>query len=139
MRCSASRPCSQRSAAVGLGCRGLLGLAIANKEWALLAVGPVLLALPAHRWRALAIAGATAALFYAPLLIAQIAAHGSIASLSASNTGATFQPWQIWWFLGATGHVVRDTGDVDPGRLPRPAGVALECHAPADRHARVCR
>jgi uncharacterized membrane protein len=36
----------------------LLGLAIVNKEWALLAIGPVLLALPSGRVRALAIAGA---------------------------------------------------------------------------------
>ena len=35
----------------------LLGLAVANKAWALLAVGPVLLALQADRGRALAIAG----------------------------------------------------------------------------------
>jgi hypothetical protein len=86
-----------------------LGLAIANKEWALLAVGPVLLALPAHRWRALVTAGATAAVFYLPLLIAQLGSHGAFTSLSASSTGGIFQPWQIWWFLGATGHVVRDS------------------------------
>ena len=43
----------------------LLGLAIANKAWALLAVGPVLLALQADRRRALAIAGAIAAAFVA--------------------------------------------------------------------------
>ncbi len=47
----------------------LLGLAIANKQWALLAVGPVLLALPAHRLRTLVLACAIAACFYVPLLL----------------------------------------------------------------------
>jgi hypothetical protein len=90
----------------------LLGLAVANKEWALLAVGPVLLALPAHRWRALAIATATAAVFYAPMMLAQLTNHVTLASATATSTGVVFQPWQIWWFLGASGHVVRDTGNV---------------------------
>ena len=47
----------------------LLGLAVANKAWALLAVGPVLLALQADRRRALAIAGGIAVAFMLPLLL----------------------------------------------------------------------
>jgi len=90
----------------------LLGLAIVNKEWALIAIGPVLLALPAHRWRALAIAAATATVFYAPLMIAQWTAHTTPSPVALSGTGSIFQPWQIWWFLGATGHVVRNSNGV---------------------------
>ena len=48
----------------------LLGLAVANKAWALLAVGPVLLALPARRWWALGIAWGVALAFMLPLLLA---------------------------------------------------------------------
>src|SRR3954471_5715031 len=44
----------------------LLGLALSNKAWAVLAIGPVLIALPAGRWRPLAIAGAIAAVFTLP-------------------------------------------------------------------------
>jgi hypothetical protein len=89
----------------------LLGLAIVNKEWALLAVGPVLLGLPANRRQALAIAGAVAAAFYAPLFAAQYSGQASGAAASvAATSGTIFQPWQFWWFLGAAGHVVRDSG-----------------------------
>src|SRR5829696_4700642 len=45
--------CARRPALAGT----LLGLAIANKAWGLLAVGPVLLALPHGRRQAMAIAG----------------------------------------------------------------------------------
>ena len=75
----------------------LLGLAIANKAWAVLAIGPVLIALPAGRWRALAIAGGLAVLFTLPFLLAGPATatpHG------ASASGGIFHPWQVWWFFG---------------------------------------
>jgi hypothetical protein len=75
----------------------LLGLALANKAWAVLAIGPVLLALPSGRWRALAIAGGLAALFTLPLLIA---APATATPHDASASGTIFQPWQVWWFLG---------------------------------------
>src|ERR1700729_3299806 len=73
----------------------LLGLAIANKQWALLAVGPVLVALPSGRVRVLAVAGAIAACFYVPLVLAS---HGALgAALSGSGGSSIFQPWQLWW------------------------------------------
>src|SRR4051794_13239443 len=75
----------------------LLGLAVANKGWAVLAIGPVLIALPAGRWRAVAIAGAIAAVFTLPLLLA---APASATPHGASASGAMFHPWQVWWFLG---------------------------------------
>lgn len=49
----------------------LLGLAIANKQWALVAIGPVLLAWPGSRARLAAGAGAVAAAFALPLAIAR--------------------------------------------------------------------
>src|SRR3712207_9470666 len=61
--------------------------------------GPVLLALPAHRWRALLLAGAVTALISAPIALADhqhFAANGA----SMAGTGTIFQPPQVWWFLG---------------------------------------
>jgi hypothetical protein len=75
----------------------LLGLAIANKAWAVLAIGPVLLALPAGRWRALAIAGGVAFLFTLPLLLA---APATATPGGANASGVLFHPWQVWWFFG---------------------------------------
>ncbi|MDQ6804804.1 MAG: glycosyltransferase 87 family protein [Actinomycetota bacterium] len=48
----------------------LLGLAIANKQWALVATGPVLLALPDRRPLAPLTAVGVAAVFAAPFLLA---------------------------------------------------------------------
>jgi hypothetical protein len=81
----------------------LLGLALANKAWALLAVGPVLLALQADRRRALVIAAGIATAFVLPVLLA----GASAPQTAAAHTGVIFQPWQVWWFLGETGHVIR--------------------------------
>ena len=106
---------AERGRAVWAGL--LLGLAIANKEWALLAVGPVLLALPANRRQALAIAGTVAAVCYAPLIAAQLPSHASsgasaVGAAVGAATGTIFQPQQLWWFLGAAGHVVRNSNGV---------------------------
>ncbi|HEY5195564.1 MAG TPA: glycosyltransferase 87 family protein [Solirubrobacteraceae bacterium] len=85
----------------------LLGLAIANKEWALVAVGPVLLALPAGRVRAIAISGGVVAVVLAPLVLAGGGFTGQLrAAASVSAASPIFQPWQVWWFLGTHGHAV---------------------------------
>jgi hypothetical protein len=82
----------------------LLGLAMANKAWAVLAIGPVLLALPERRRVALLIAVAVAAAFVLPLMLA---APTSAQPGGALDTDEIFQPWQVWWFLGSTGDVIR--------------------------------
>lgn len=92
----------------------LLGLAIATKAWAVLAIGPVLLALPARRVLALAIAGTVAAVVMAPILLT--AAHHKLA-LASTTGGVIFQPWQIFWWLGQTGHVV-----IGGNGMPKPDG-----------------
>jgi len=81
-----------------------LGLAIANKQWALLAVGPVLLALPAHRWRALILAGVVAAAPVVPLMLAAGTLKGGVSRMILSDTGDLFHPWQAFWFFGPLGH-----------------------------------
>lgn len=97
----------------------VLGLAVANKPWALLAVIPLLAILPTHRVRALAIAGVTAAIVTLPVLLAGGALDEATAV--ASTTGTIFQPWQVWWFLGETGNVVTGTLGVKPDYRTSPA------------------
>jgi hypothetical protein len=92
----------------------LLGLAIATKAWAVLAIGPVLLALPHRRILALVIAGAVSAVVLAPLAL--FGTHAAIAA-GASTGGVIFLPWQLWWFLGESGHVV-----IGGNGLPKPDG-----------------
>lgn len=95
----------------------LLGIAIANKEWAVLATGPVLLALPAgRRLRGLASAGGVAAAVLAPFLI--VGSSGLVAGTraAAAPPSAIFQPWQAWWFLGHHGAAVHGIfGALKPG------------------------
>jgi hypothetical protein len=92
----------------------LLGLAIANKEWALLATGPVLLALPpGRRIRCLLAAGVCAGAVLAPLAL--FSANGFVASTRAIATpsaAAIFKPWQVWWFLGHYSPLARGPLDV---------------------------
>jgi Glycosyltransferase family 87 len=82
----------------------LLGLAVANQEWALLAAGPVLLALPGRRVRC-ALAGATAA---GVVLLPLIVAGSFVTQVNAAGTpnDLVFSPWQVWWFLGTHLHRV---------------------------------
>ena len=86
----------------------VLGLAMVNKPWGVLAVGPVLLALPRMRERALALGSAAtvAGSVWIPLAITR-ADHpaGEALALGASSTGI-FHPWQLWWFRG---HPIRGT------------------------------
>src|SRR3954447_19953727 len=106
----------------------LLGLAIATKAWALVAVAPVVLAVPGRAWRTLAIAAVVTAVVMAPLAAAhpqQFAAKSG----GMATTGPIFQPWQAWWFLGETGHVVRGTnGDVKRHYRVPPAWINRVTH-----------
>jgi hypothetical protein len=110
----------------------LLGLAIVNKQWALLAIGPVLVALPAHRWRTMAVAGTIAVGFYLPLLLPAYITHSAgsgTAAVVQSSSGTVFQPWQLWWFFGTHGHAVQDTfGIVKVGYRAPPAWIGIISH-----------
>jgi hypothetical protein len=104
----------------------LLGLAVANKAWALLAIGPVLLPLQADRRRALVIAGGIVVAFMAPLLLA---ASPSAQPGAAAGTGTIFQPWQVWWFLGSAAEVIRGgDGLVKEGYRSAPGWVSTVSH-----------
>jgi hypothetical protein len=100
---------SRRPLVAGL----LLGLAVVNKPWALLAVVPVVALAPAGRGKLLALAGAVVAAVLVPVWAA---GSGAVAATgqAAHSTGQIFQPWQVWWFLGEHGHVIRGTFTVKP-------------------------
>jgi hypothetical protein len=85
----------------------MLGLAIANKEWALLALGPVLLALPPKR-RLVCLGGTLAftAAVLAPLVLVSSGGFAAGTRGVATAQATIFQPWQIWWFFGDHGALV---------------------------------
>jgi hypothetical protein len=106
-----------------------LGLAIANKEWALLALGPVLLVLPSRRVLCMLSAGTVAAIILTPLAL--VGSSGFIASTrgAAAPPSAIFQPWQLFWFLGHHGTTVRGLfGEVKVGYRTAPGWVGIISH-----------
>jgi hypothetical protein len=108
----------------------LLGLAIANKEWALLAAGPVLLALPARRrLPCLASAVAVAAALLAPLALVSSSGFVSASRGAATPASTIFQPWQAWWFFGHHGTLVHGLfGVPKPGYRTGPAWTGTISH-----------
>jgi hypothetical protein len=91
----------------------LLGLAIASKQWALIAVLPTLMALPGGRLRAGAVAAAVAAILILPGLVAApdgfMEVHGK-----AADTGRVVTPWSVWYPAAPS---VTETYRVDGKRL----------------------
>ena len=74
----------------------LLGLAIATKQWAVIAIIPTLLAATEHRFRLTALAGAVAIAIALPAMLlkpqAVIATHTAVA-----NAQPVVAPANIWW------------------------------------------
>lgn len=110
-----------------LACGLLLGLALANKPWGLLAVVPAMIALRSGRPRALAVAGGVAAVVLAPMLL-----HGGPGVTSAhhvaTSSGGIFQPWQLWWFTGHHGDVVHGVYGVKVGYRTGPVWITQIAH-----------
>jgi hypothetical protein len=88
----------------------LLVGAVAAKQWAVLAIGPAILAAPKHQLRLALIAGAgTVAVIGVQML------YHPLSGATLTSTGDQFHPHQIWWPLGidapaaftAGGHGVR--------------------------------
>ena len=108
----------------------LLGLAVGNKLWAVLAIGPVFVALDGDlrlRLRTLVVAGVIAAAVMAPFALSGAAAARVAAT--AGHTSTIFQPWQAWWPLGETGSVVKGSdGHVKPGYRTPPAWLGPVSH-----------
>ncbi len=125
-----------------------LGLAIANKEWALLAVGPVWLALAPARaaepggrgrfrrdwrmWPTIVCAATTAVvagLILAPLMLVPGGGFAASTGSVASSHSDIFQPWQAWWFFGWHGSMVHGLFNAPkPGFRHGPGWVNLVSH-----------
>lgn len=105
----------------------LLGAAMANKPWAVVAVVPVLLMLPGGRRVALACALAVAALLVAPMLLLSGGAVTSTVTVARAS-GAIFQPWELWWFLGEHGHRVMGLYGEHVGYRTPPSWVTRVSH-----------
>jgi hypothetical protein len=109
----------------------LLGLAVANKEWALVAVGPVLLALPpGHRRRCLVGVCVSAGAVLAPLVLASSGSFvASTRAVATPTASVIFQPWQVWWFFGQHGALVHGLfGAPKPGYRIAPAWTGTVSH-----------
>jgi hypothetical protein len=122
----------------------LLGLAIANKEWALLAAGPVLLALPTQLAtghgrdprggrRPILMCAASAcvvtALVLAPLMLVSAGGFAASARAAAVPSATLFQPCQVWWFFGSHGALVHGMfGIALPGYRTGPTWTSAISH-----------
>jgi hypothetical protein len=74
----------------------LLGLAVASKQWAVIAILPVLMALPSSRIRVALVSGAIVAALTLPSLIAAPESFSEVHS-AAANTGRVLSPWNVWY------------------------------------------
>lgn len=107
----------------------LLGLAIANKEWGVVAFGPVLVALPGQRLRATLIAGAVATAFLGPIVLAAGSVRSASARVTVSDGGSYFYTQQLWWFFGTHGHWLPSMrGQLMPGYRVPPSWLQGRAH-----------
>jgi Glycosyltransferase family 87 len=83
------------------------GLACASKPWAVVALGPLALLLPRGHIRAAASAALAGAILVLPFFLGGGQAV-SQATAAGQSAGQIFKPWQVFWFLGEHGHVVRN-------------------------------
>ena len=77
----------------------LLGLALATKQWAVIAVLPALLAAPARRLRLGVVAAATAGALTLPMMLGDPGQFGSVteAATGGVSSGSRTTPWNVWW------------------------------------------
>jgi hypothetical protein len=94
--------CAQRDRPVWSGI--IVGLAIANKEWGVLAAGPVLATLSRDRGRALAAMLLTAGALLAPFVLVRAGGFVGQTEAVALHANSIFGPLQLWWFWGTPAH-----------------------------------
>jgi glycosyl transferase family 87 len=88
----------------------LLGLALATKQWALIAVLPVLAAAPTRRLRVIVVAGAVAAALTVPLIAGNLSGF-SDTTRQAAWGGQSVNPWNVLWPLAGSEDRVISIGD----------------------------
>ncbi len=92
----------------------LIGLAVANKTWAAVAVAVALVALPAgRRWRALLVIAGTAGAVLVPVTAVRVLSSGGGAGGAGAQLGAavgslSFPRDLLWWF-GSHSWIVRES------------------------------
>jgi hypothetical protein len=74
----------------------LLGLAVASKQWAVIAILPTLMALPGSRLRVALSAGAIVVALMLPGLVASPKSFLDVSS-NAAATGRVVTPWSVWY------------------------------------------
>ena len=85
----------------------LIGLAVVNKAWALVAVPVALAVMPAERRRAIMFMAATGAAVLVPITALR---HGGLTPASAgSEVGTIFNPPQLLWWFGPHAWIVRQS------------------------------
>jgi Glycosyltransferase family 87 len=99
----------------------VLGVAVAAKPWALLAVPVLILLAEGCRWRALGVTAAAAVVVVAPFIVAD-AGRATTTVQGNAHTSVIFQPWQAWWFLGHHGGIVRGYDGVVKPEYRTPPG-----------------
>ncbi|HEX6603196.1 MAG TPA: glycosyltransferase 87 family protein [Solirubrobacterales bacterium] len=87
----------------------LLGLAVACKQWAVIAILPTLMALPSGRLRAGMLAAGVAFVLTLPSVVADPGAFFGVHS-TAAGTGRTVTPWSVWYPLAETVTEVHEVG-----------------------------
>lgn len=118
----------------------LLGLAVASKQWAVIAILPVLMALPARRLRAGLGAAAIVAVLVLPGLVAAPESFSEVQG-NAASTGRIATPWSVWYpattvktevYRVDSTSLVAQVHEAPPlvGRLSHPLIVALALGLP---------
>lgn len=105
-----------------------LGLAIANKQWALLAIGPVLIALPSRRVLCTSIAASVAAGLALPFALLGPSQLVTTVHAAATSAGRVFPPWQVWWFFGRPRHLTTHVSTVHLSERLTPHWVEVFSH-----------
>jgi DNA-binding XRE family transcriptional regulator len=79
----------------------LLGLAVASKQWAVIAILPALLALPAARLRTGALAATVAVVLFLPAVVASPSSFFGVQT-QVAGTGQVVTPWSVWYPAATT-------------------------------------
>jgi len=91
----------------------MLGLAVASKQWAVIAVLPVLMALPGRRVRAGLTAAVVTIALTLPGLLAAPASFSEV-NHNAATTGRIVTPWSVWYPVA---RVKTEVHQIDATRL----------------------
>jgi hypothetical protein len=90
----------------------LLGLAVASKQWAVIAILPTLMALPGARLRVALSAGAIAVALMVPGLIASPKTFLDVSG-NAAATGRVVTPWSVWYPVATVRTEVHRVGETE--------------------------